>query len=314
LMHFLDSAEQELLKPRDEISMGRLQHWLNMAVQMTEVHREDWVPNSGLSFPTTGCPLIPAGLRCRLSEESLVMHLDSLYGGGIADQVPVTPSRRAYGMSTAVTGIEVFTIDIPIVPFPISLLMSQKAMDDYKLLFRHLFFTKHVERRLIGVWKDNQLLKKLGALRGPLGATYLLRQKMLHLVQNLIYYMIFEVVESNWLDMRNALDERSNGNSEQPQTVDGMLEIHNSFLGRTLEACLLTNSDLIRSLTKLMKTCLLFTDQMKRFMDTTKIVSLYDCLFSADNVRPRDPDSSLFPIAARRLVKPRRRETWCHPT
>jgi gamma-tubulin complex component 2 len=55
-----------------------------------------------------------------------------------------------------------------------------------------------------------------------------------------------------------------------------MLNIHNSFLERTLEACLLTNSDLIRSLTKLMNTCLLFTDQMRRFMDTTKIVSVCD--------------------------------------
>jgi gamma-tubulin complex component 2 len=274
LMHFMDAAEQELLKPRDEISMGRLQHWLNMSVQFTEAHKEDWGPVSGLRIPS--CPLIPAGLRCRLSDESLVSHLDSRYGGGIADRTPVTPSRRAYGMSTHVTGIEVFTIDFPHIPFPISLLMSQKAMDEYRLLFRHLFFTKHVERRLIGVWKDNQLLKKLGTLRGPLGSTFLLRQKMLHLVQNLIYYMVYEVVESNWTDMRNALDDRSDGNTEKPQTVDDMLNIHNSFLERTLEACLLTNSDLIRSLTKLMNTCLLFTDQMRRFMDTTKIVSVCD--------------------------------------
>jgi gamma-tubulin complex component 2 len=274
LMHFLDAAEQELLKPRDEISMGRLQHWLKMSVQLTEAHKEDWGPVSGLRIPSTVCPLIPGGLRCRLSDETLVSHLDSLYGGGIADHVPVTPSRRAYGMSTHVTGIEVFTIDFPRVPFPISLLMSHKSMEDYKLLFRHLFFTKHVERRLIGVWKDNQLLKKLGTLRGPLGPTYLLRQKMLHFVQNLIYFMVFEVVESNWMDMRNAFDDRSNGSSEKPQTVDDMLQIHDAFLERTLGACLLTNSDLIRSLTKLLNTCLLFTDQMRRFMDTTKIVSM----------------------------------------
>lgn len=272
LTNFLDAAEQELLKPRDEISMGRLQHWLNMSIQMTEAHKEDWASMSG--SPSAACPLIPAGLRCRFSTETLVSHLDSHYGGGIADQVPVTPSRRAYGMSTQVTGIEVFTIDFPRVPFPISLLLSHKAMDHYKLLFRHLFFTKHVERRLIGVWKDNQLLKKLGTLRGLLGPTFLLRQRMLHFVQNLIYFMLFEVVESNWMDMRNAFEDRANVSSERPQTVDNILDIHNSFLERTLEACLLTNSDIIRSLTKLMNTCLLFTDQMKRFMDTTKIVSM----------------------------------------
>jgi gamma-tubulin complex component 2 len=209
----------------------------------------------------------------------LVAHLDSLYGGGIADQGPVTPSRRVYGTSfDGPTGIEVFTIDFPRVPFPISLLLSQKAMSDYKLLFRHLFFTKHVERRLIGVWRDHQLLKKLDALRGLLGPTFLLRQRMLHFMQNLIYYMVFEVVESHWMDMRNAIDDKSwgqYGRSDKQQTVDDILEVHNNFLKRTLEACLLTNSDLIRSLTKLMNTCLLFTDQMKRFMDTTKIVSFF---------------------------------------
>ncbi len=275
LMHYLDAAEQELLKPQDEISMGRLQHCLNMSVQTTEAYKEEWDPVSGTRIPpVTTCPLLPTGLRCRLSEETLVAHLDALYGGGIADQGPVTPSRRAYGTSTfGPTGIEVFTIDFPRVPFPISLLLSQKAMGDYKLLFRHLFFTKHVERRLICVWRDHQLLKKLDALRGLLGPTFLLRQRMLHFVQNLIYYMIFEVVESHWMDLRNAIDDKSTGvKSDKQQTVDNILRIHNTFLERTLEACLLTNSDLIRSLTKLLNTCLLFTDQMKRFMDTTKIV------------------------------------------
>lgn len=276
LMHFLDAAEHELLKPQDEISMGRLQHCLNMSVQLTEAHKEEWDPVSGVRVPpVTTCPLFPAGLRCRLSDETLVAHLDSLYGGGIADHDPVTPSRRAYGTSNlGPTGIEVFTIDFPRVPFPISLLLSQKAMGDYKLLFRHLFFTKHVERRLIGVWRDHQLLKKLDILRGLLGPTFLLRQRMLHFVQNLIYYMVFEVIESHWMDLRKAIDDKSaGGRSDKLQTVDNILDIHSGFLERTLEACLLTNSDLIRSLTKILNTCLLFTDQMKRFMDTTKIVS-----------------------------------------
>ena len=120
-----------------------------------------------------------------------------------------------------------------------------------------------------------QLLKKLDILRGALGPTFLLRQRMLHFVQNLIYYMIFEVVESHWMEMRSAVDDRAaGGRVDKQQTVDEILQVHNTFLERTLEACLLTHSDLIRGLTKLLNTCLLFTDQMKRFMDTTKIVRL----------------------------------------
>lgn len=265
--NFLDRSEEELRKPSKDVSVSRVQNWLNLSIQLTEGHRED------AGGANDRCPLIPRTLRCRFSGNSLVSHLDSVYGG-IVDRAPLTPSRQAYGMSKqGNTGIEVFAIDFPQIPFPISLILSQHAMDKYKLLFRHLFFTKHVERRLIGVWRDHQVLKKLDALRGLLGPTFLLRQRMLHFVQNLLYFMSFEVIDNNFSDMISAIDKSNNPMNHEQQTVDDILNVHSAFLQNTLQSCLLTNRELIRSLTKLLNTCLLFTDQMKRFMDTTKIVS-----------------------------------------
>ena len=49
-------------------------------------------------------------------------------------------------------------------------------------MFRHVFFAKHVERRLQQVWLTHQQLKELGN-RGAMGATHLLRQRMIHFVQ-----------------------------------------------------------------------------------------------------------------------------------
>jgi gamma-tubulin complex component 2 len=272
LVHFLDASEQELVKQAENVSIGRVQHCLSMAVQLTEGYRED--VDSEADVPSL-CLIDPKRLRCRFSAQSLVAHLDSLYGG-IADMEPQTPSRQVYGMSSkGNTGIEVFQIEFPRIPFPISLALSQHAMDNYKLLFRHLFFTKHVERRLIGVWRDHQVLKKLDSVRGLLGPTFLLRQRMLHFVQNLIYYMSFEVIESNWIEMISSIDLSTDPMAPQSQrhhTVDDILNVHDEFLKKTLGACLLSNKGLIRSLTKLLNTCLLFTDQMRRFMDTTKIV------------------------------------------
>ena len=69
--------------------------------------------------------------------------------------------------------------------------------------------------------------------------------------------------------------------SQKQQTVDDLLNIHDGFLQKTIDSCLLTNPVLIKSLIKLLNTCLLFTDQMKRFMDTTMIVSInlrIDCV------------------------------------
>ena len=274
LIHFLDASEQELLKQFEDVSIGRVQHWLSTSVQLTETHRFETEDQTVNQIPA--CQLNPKAIRCRLSKETLVSYLDSLHGG-IADSTLRTPSRQIYGRSSkGNTGIEAFEIDFPRIPFPISLALSKQAMGNYKLLFRHLFFTKHVERRLIGVWRDHQVLKKLDTLRGLLGPTFLLRQRMLHFVQNFIYYMTFEVIENNWMEMQRSIGlsgDHGRLPGDVDQTVDDILNVHGDFLKKTLEACLLTNRELIRSLTKLLNTCLLFTDQMKRFMDTTKIVS-----------------------------------------
>ncbi|CAJ1966715.1 unnamed protein product [Cylindrotheca closterium] len=264
VMNFLDVAEDELRKKASEVSVGRVQNWLNASIQQSEQHRRT---GDGEEEKR---PLVPQALRCRFSGKSTIAYLESRYGT-LADRMPSTPSRTAYGESSSGnSGIEVFVIDFSFIPFPISLVLSHHAMDKYKLLFRHLLFTKHVERRLIRVWRDHQILKKLGALRGLLGPTFLLRQQMLHFVQNFLYYMSFEVIENNWTEMMTAIEANETIDNRQ-QTVDDILQVHEAFLERTLEACLLTNRDLVRSLTKLLNTVLLFTDQMKRFMDATRI-------------------------------------------
>merc|ERR1711935_921739 len=78
--------------------------------------------------------------------------------------------------------------------------------------------------------------------------------------------------------MISSIDVSEDAMSSQKQhTVEGLLTIHEDFLQKTMSACLLTNPVLIKSLMRLLNTCLLFTDQMKRFMNTTKI---YDDQFN----------------------------------
>ena len=96
----------------------------------------------------------------------------------------------------------------------------------------------------------------------------LLRQRMLHCVQNLIYYMMFEVIEPNYLEMEAGIVSPA---AQKDQTVDDILAVHNHFLERTTEACLLTNSALVCALTRLLRTCLLFSNQMELFMKRIKI-------------------------------------------
>jgi gamma-tubulin complex component 2 len=221
-------------------------------------------------------PALADHLCVRFSMHDLTDHLDQLHAasGGIDTQETWTPMRHTYGgtlgsTQSELTGLDTFYLDWASIPFPISIVLSTNVMECYQLLFRHLFFAKYVERRLVSIWKDHQMMKELPSLRGPMGATFLLRQRMLHLLQNLIYYMMFEVIEPNWLDLEKRV--RTPDTSRPEQTVDDILHDHSQFLQRVLEACLLTNRDLVRALTKLLKTCLLFSEQMKRFMKATQI-------------------------------------------
>lgn len=268
-VHFLDMAEDELLQEMSSISRGRVQNWMALSIQMSGGRDESdylHVQSNDLESSLTGT----------FALESLINQLDALHAseGGIGSNEPKTPSRYAYSgvPSKGLTGMEAFMLDFHIVPFPLSLILSRHSITNYQLMFRHLFFAKHVERRLVGTWLDHQTIKEYQTLRADLGQTYFLRQRMLHFMQNFVYYMMFEVIEPNWLQMKNNLLEKRADDYTQVSTVDHVLKIHNDFVVKTLKECLLTNRDLIRTLTKLMTTCLLFSDQMKLFMDSTGVL------------------------------------------
>ncbi|GAX21139.1 hypothetical protein FisN_1Lh184 [Fistulifera solaris] len=271
-INFLDAAEDELRKDLDTISMGRIQYWLDLFIQNVDKHSDDlWtIAPSTRSVSRQGLAL--SGLHCFFASGSLADRLDELFAatGGLDTKEPWTPLRHAYGGNTsdALTGLDAFMFEFRSIPFPISLILSEKAMDSYQLLFRHLFFAKYVERRLVGIWQDHQDMKELQSLRKALGPTFLLRQRMVHFVQNLIYYLMHEVLEPQWLEMEAFIFDYD---GKKDETIDDIVNVHMRFLNQALEACLLTNRNLVRSLTKLMKTCLLFSDQMKLFMKATKI-------------------------------------------
>jgi len=249
-VQFLDLSENELFQEISNVSKGRVQSLLSMAMQLgaseTEVFRDS--------------------LQCDFASCSIVNDLDTIHAGsgGIILNEPRTPKRRAYGSQTELTGVEAFML-LYKAPWPLSIVLSDKAISSYQLIFRHLFFSKHVERRLFETWLNHQMIKELN-LRSILGPTYLLRQRMLHFMQNFVYYVMFEVIEPRWHNMKMKI--------KNAKTVDEVLHFHNSFLAATHKECLLKNRNLLMTLTKIMQTCLLFSDQMKRFAKSTKLVSV----------------------------------------
>lgn len=126
---------------------------------------------------------------------------------------------------------ESFTIQYK-VQWPLSLVISKKAINKYQLIFRHLLFQKYVETSLEKAWSIHQSTKECN-IQSMFAQTYRTRHKMLQFCKNYLYYMLFEVLEPNF----NKFKE----NLKQVKTIDEIIVLHNNFLDQCLNECLLTN-------------------------------------------------------------------------
>ncbi|KAK1333412.1 hypothetical protein QTO34_005795 [Cnephaeus nilssonii] len=163
----------------------------------------------------------------------------------------------------SLSGLEAFSFDY-VVKWPLSLIINRKALTRYQMLFRHMFYCKHVERQLCSVWISNKAAKQhaLHSAKWFAGA-FTLRQRMLNFVQNIQYYMMFEVMEPTWHILEKNLKSASN--------IDDVLGHHTSFLDNCLKDCMLTNPELLKVFSKLMSVCVMFTNCMQRFTQSMKL-------------------------------------------
>ncbi|KAF8943777.1 hypothetical protein BGZ47_005073 [Haplosporangium gracile] len=213
-----------------------------------------------------------SGIHQQNSNDS--WHDENTMGGrdnGIKGGIPTggVSSMDGIMMSTAelptqsrgpLAGIDALTLDYS-VKFPLSLVISRKALTKYQLLFRHLLYLKHCEQVLCITWTEHAkscVWKNASPeLKQWRGRVYSLRARMLTFVQQFAYYVCSEVLEPNWRDLASKLSKVS--------TVDQVLQIHSDFLDTCLNECMLTNSKLLRIYSKLMSTCIKFTNYTDRF-------------------------------------------------
>uniref|UniRef100_A0A804HL95 Gamma-tubulin complex component n=1 Tax=Homo sapiens TaxID=9606 RepID=A0A804HL95_HUMAN len=92
---------------------------------------------------------------------------------------------------------------------------------------------------------------------------FTLRQRMLNFVQNIQYYMMFEVMEPTWHILEKNLKSASN--------IDDVLGHHTGFLDTCLKDCMLTNPELLKVFSKLMSVCVMFTNCMQKFTQSMKL-------------------------------------------
>jgi gamma-tubulin complex component 2 len=84
---------------------------------------------------------------------------------------------------------------------------------------------------------------------------FALLQRMLNFVQSFQYYMTMEVLEPNWSAFEKKLAKVS--------TIDDVLQAHTDFLDSSLRDCLLSDRNILKTVSRLMELCLHFSGHMQ---------------------------------------------------
>ena len=147
LVHFMDIAYDELKKKTSEIQLTRLESLLELALR-TSIAVSDPFKDD---------------LKAVLSSFDLttqLFHIMSIQPEIDTDSRKSAASFPLPNPSTInLSGLEAFSLDYN-VGWPLSLIINRKALTKYQLLFRHLFYCKHIERQLCAAWLNRKADKQ----------------------------------------------------------------------------------------------------------------------------------------------------------
>ena len=138
LVHFMDMAQDELYKPMKEILSQRLQSLLELAIRTSLADHDPYKDN-------VQPHLVPFDLVTQL------LYIVAIQPEGVGPDVAPPPPIVRPTSETSLSGLEAFCLDYH-VKWPLSLVISRKCLFKYQMLFRHLFYCKHVERQLGVSW------------------------------------------------------------------------------------------------------------------------------------------------------------------
>lgn len=233
--NFMELAQDELNKKFNEIAEWKLKSKLDIALDGVEDVNKD-------------------NLKLALLSHSLSTQLSLIHAPPPEDNKTMLNSTVfAKEKDSKLTGFGCFTLDYK-AQWPVSLVLSRKALTQYQLLFRLLFYCKRVRNGLDNAWLWHQSMKELPHVRALLAHTFLLRQRMLHVVTTLERYFLLDVVEPNWRLLEKRVREAA--------TVEQILSFHNDCINSSLRQCLLTDIKLFKMVDRALTACHVFTSYM----------------------------------------------------
>ncbi|XP_014516269.1 gamma-tubulin complex component 2 isoform X1 [Vigna radiata var. radiata] len=231
LVHFMDIARDELAKKPDEVSVEKLQSLLDLALRTTAAAADPF----------------HEGLTCVVERSSLLRRLGTFNDLEVSQR---SSTDNDLEETVSITGLETFSLSYK-VHWPLSIVLSRKALAKYQLIFRFLFHCKHVDRQLCGAWQIHQGVRALNTRGTAISRSSLLCRSMLKFINSLLHYLTFEVIEPNWHVMYNRL--------QTANSIDEVIQHHDFFLDKCLRECLLLLPELLKKVERLKSMCLQYS-------------------------------------------------------
>ncbi|XP_057335755.1 gamma-tubulin complex component 2-like isoform X2 [Microplitis mediator] len=226
VVQFLNLCENELSKNMYDIVIHRLASLLEVSLRTStadlDPYKDDLKPE-----------LLPYDLQFQMFRILSIQTSDE--------------KEFAFQAGKRLDGIEAFAFNYD-VKWPVSLVINRKAIACYQMLFRHLFSCKHIERLLCRVWISNKIAKTFTHTAAmAYRQAFSLRHRMLDCIQHLEYYMMVEVIEPNWQTFISKMSKVTN--------VDDVLTVHQDLQDSYLKECMLTDPELLSSITGICNIC-----------------------------------------------------------
>lgn len=233
ITQFMDASEEELAKNVDKVAPVRLDNLLQLIVRISSAKHDPYVED----------------LHCDLFTMDLATQMSKIHIAGNNDYAHYGENSTDSTDNIDLSGLECFVFQYN-VQWPVSIVLNQWALSQYQMLFRLLFYCKHVERQLCKVWIENTRIRKSTESNEMWRCANALRQRMLNAIQHLENYMMIEVIEPNW----HIFTEKM----KSVQNVDDVMSIHQDFLHICLQNCMLNYPDLLRPVMNMCNVCLKF--------------------------------------------------------
>ncbi|KAF3007644.1 Microtubule-nucleating Tub4p (gamma-tubulin) complex component [Curvularia kusanoi] len=167
---------------------------------------------------------------------------------------------RMLELSHGEIGWDVFTLEYKI-DAPVDVIVTPWGSKQYLKVFNFLWRVKRVEFALGSTWRRCMTGARgvLGTVDDKFGKDWKKARcamaEMVHFVNQLQHYILFEVIESSWIDLQKAL-------KKPESTLDDMIDAHAKYLNNITRKGLLGSQsiDFTGQLHELLKTMLSYKD------------------------------------------------------